>query len=199
MQPKPLHAREAVLASAVKAFARRGYAGTSVQDIIRATGLSKPTIYYYFESKAGLFRAILAYAYDESFRLMQNGGPNAKATCEQRLVQVAAALFDFASRHQDLTRLVFATVFAAPGEIPPESIDSVKRRRNFEFVLEIVRAGQKAGELDSSYDPVELAHGIFGAISHQIRTHLIQPQGPLNRLRAERVVALFCNGAWNGN
>jgi len=194
MGTKPLRARDAVLASAVKAFARRGYAGTSMQDILRATGLSKPTAYYHFKSKAGLFRAILAYAYDESFRLMQSGLKD-KATCQQRLVEVAAALFEFASRHRDLTRLVFATVFAAPQEIPPKSIDPVKRRRNFEFVLGIVQNGQKAGELDSACDPLELAHGIFGAISHQVRTHLIQRQGPLDRSRASRVVALFLNGA----
>src|SRR5439155_26318452 len=106
MQTKPLHAREAVLASAVKAFARRGYAGTSVQDILEATGLSKPTVYYYFENKAGLFRAILAYAYDESFRLMQTS-VSGKAACAQRLTGVASALFDFAIRHRDVTRLVF--------------------------------------------------------------------------------------------
>src|SRR5438093_12530684 len=134
MQTKPLHAREAVLASAVKAFARRGYAGTSVQDILQATGLSKPTIYYYFQSKAGLFRAILSFAYDESFRLMREGVKD-KASCAQRLVEVAAALFDFATRHQNLTRLVLATVFAAPEEIPPHSIDPGQRSRNFEFVL----------------------------------------------------------------
>src|SRR6266478_1636350 len=108
MQVKSLDARETVLASAVKAFARRGYAGTSVQDILDAAGLSKPTVYYYFESKAGLFRAILAFAYDESFRLMQ-AGLKGKTSCEQRLVEVAAALFDFANQHQNLTRLVFAT------------------------------------------------------------------------------------------
>ena len=194
MQSKPLRARETVLASALKAFARRGYAGTSMQDILRATGLSKPTAYYYFQSKAGLFRAILAFAYDESFRLMESG-LKGKTTCQARLVEVAAALFDFAARHQNLTRLVFATVFALPGEIPPNSIDPSKRQRNFELVLQIVRAGQKAGELDSAYATVELAHGIFGAISHQIRTHLIQPHGALDRRRAERIVALFYNGA----
>src|SRR5881392_1785653 len=176
MHSKALDTREAVLASAVKAFARRGYAGTSVQDILKATGFSKPTVYYYFQSKAGLFRAILAFAYDESFRLMR-AGLDGKTGCKQRLIEVAAALFDFANRHQNLTRLVFATVFAAPEEIPADSIDLAKRQRNFECVLGIVRAGQQAGEFDAAYDPVELAHGIFGAISHQIRTHLIQPQG----------------------
>ena len=194
MKGKPHDARRAVLSAAVKAFARSGYAGTSVQDILQVTGLSKPTLYYYFGSKAGLFRAILDFAYDESFRLMQ-AGVKGKTICQERLIELAAALFAFARRHQNLTRLVFATVFAASEEIPQGSIDLKKRRRNFEFVLGIVRAGQAAGELDASYAPIELAHAIFGAISHQIRTHLLQRQGPLDRRRAERVVTLFFQGA----
>ena len=194
MASQPENARQSILTSAIAIFARKGYAGASVQDILQATRLSKPTLYYYFKSKARLFRAILDFAYDESFRLMQ-AGVEKQTRCEKRLVEVACAVFAFAQDHQSLIRLVFATVFAAPEEIPPDSMDSAKRRRNFEFVLKIVRDGQQAGELDSSYDPVELTHGIFGAISHQTRTHLLEPQGALDRRRAERVVALFLDGA----
>ena len=194
MLEKRSDARQLVLVSAIAEFAKKGYAGTSVQDILRATRLSKPTLYYYFKSKAGLFRAILDFAYDESFRLMQ-AGVEKRTRCEERLIEVAAAVFAFARNHQSLIRLVFATVFAAPEEIPPDSIDSTKRQRNFEFVLKIVRDGQRAGELDSRYDPVELTHGIFGAISHQTRTHLLEAQGPLDRRRAKRVVTLFLDGA----
>ena len=186
--------RQAVLDSAVKAFAGKGYAGTSVQDILQATGLSKPTLYYYFKSKAGLFRAILDFAYDECFRLMQEAVATASG-CEGRLVAVATAFFHFAQRHQDLTRLVLATVFAAPGEIPGNCIDLSKRRRNFEFVLGIVREAQLSGEIDSRYNAEEVAHGIFGTISHQVRTHLLMPKGRLDRQRAGRVVALFLDGA----
>src|ERR1041385_883200 len=106
-------ARQAVLESAIKAFSQRGYAGTSVHDILKATGLSKPTLYYYFESKEGLFRAILAFAYDESFRRMQVA-TSGEGTCAERLVKMAAAVFAFATEHRDLMRLVFATIFAAP-------------------------------------------------------------------------------------
>jgi AcrR family transcriptional regulator len=194
MSDKPLPARDAVLGSAIAAFARKGYAGTSVQDVLRATGLSKPTLYYYFESKAGLFRAILDFAYDECLRLMQESVARAEQ-CERKLVAVATAIFEFAERHQNLTRLVFATVFAAPEEIPKGCIDLTKRRRNFEFVLAITRAGQKERVIDSAYDAEEVTHGIFGAISHQVRTHLLMPKGRLDRQRAERVVALFLNGA----
>ncbi len=194
MSDKAIPARAAVLESAIAAFARKGYAGTSVQAILRATGLSKPTLYYYFESKAGLFRAILDFAYDECFRLMEESVA-AVGGCDQRLVAVATAIFQFAERHQDLTRLVFATVFAALEEIPKGCIDLTKRRRNFEFVLGIVRAAQKERVIDSGYDVEEVTHGIFGAISHQVRTHLLMPKGKLDRQRAERVVALFLDGA----
>jgi len=187
-------ARQTVLESAIAEFARKGYAATSIQDILRATSLSKPTLYYYFQSKAGLFRAILDFAYDESFRLMQEGS-RGKRSCEEQLVEIASALFSFAERHQSLLRLVFATVFAAPEEIPATCIDPTKRRRNFEFVLQIVSEGQNNGELDGRFDAMELAHGILGAISHRARMHLIQPDGRLDRGCAERVAALFLNGA----
>ena len=84
---------------------------------------------------------------------------------------------------------------AAPEEIPKGCIDLTKRRRNFEFVLAIVRAGQKERLIDSRFDVEEIAHGIFGAISHQVRTHLLMPKGKLDRKRAERIVALFLDGA----
>jgi AcrR family transcriptional regulator len=187
-------ARQVVLESAIAEFARKGYAATSIQDVLRATGLSKPTLYYYFESKAGLFRAILDFAYEESFRMMQEG-TRGKKSCAERLVEITSALFSFAERHQSLLRLVFATVFAAPEEIPPKCIDPTKRRRNFEFVLQIVSEGLKKGELDAHFDPIDLTHGILGAISHRARMHLIQPQGRLDRACAERVTMLFLEGA----
>src|SRR5258705_1714765 len=111
-------ARQAVLESAIAEFARKGYAAASIQDILRATGLSRPTLYYYFQSKAGLFRAILDFAYDESFRMMQEG-TRGKKSCEERLIEIASALFSFAGRHQSLLRLGFATGFSAPEGIPP--------------------------------------------------------------------------------
>ncbi len=194
MTKKPEDARQRVLDSAIEAFARKGYAGTSITDILKATGLSKPTLYYYFENKAGLFRAILDFAFDEPYRLMTEGVA-AKIGTAEKLVGIATVLFDFCGSHQHLTRLASATVFAAPEEIPPDSINPAKRRRNFEFVLGVVRDGQKRGELDANQDPVELTHGIYGSISHQIRMHLIAPTGRLDRKRAERIVALFLNGA----
>lgn len=190
----PNEARQAILQSAIATFAHKGYAGTSVQDILQAAQLSKPTLYYYFENKAGLFRAILDYAYGESFKRMKEAAA-AEKTAEKQLVAVGTAIFAWARENQNLMRLVLATVFAAPEEVPAECVQPFKRRCYRELILEIIRAGQASGELDSKYDAKELMHGIFGAISHQIRSHLLLPEGELDRKLAERTVALFLNGA----
>lgn len=192
------NARQAILNSAISVFARKGYSGASVQDILEATGLSKPTLYYYFRSKAGLFRAIVDFAFDESFRLMSHA-VGEQRDCRRRLIAVAAAFFRFAEKNQDLMRLVLSTVFAAREEIPPDAINWQKRRRNFDFLTQVVREGQKAGELDADYDAIELTHSVFGAISHRIRNHLLEPEGSLDERYAQRVVALFLDGARNKN
>jgi AcrR family transcriptional regulator len=186
--------RQVILDSAIHVFARKGYAGASIHDILEATGLSKPTLYYHFESKAGLFRAILDRAHDQCLALMQ-ASVSGIDSIEERLIELAFALFQFAEQNQHLVRLMLASVFSAAEEIPPECIDMIKRRRNFEFILGLIREAQAAGQLDSRHPPEEVTHGIFGAISHHIRTYLLLPFDRLDRNRARRIVALFLDGA----
>lgn len=187
-------AEQAVLEAAVKVFARRGYAGASVESLLAATGLSKPTLYYYFNSKAGLFRAIVGFALDECHRLMAEA-VGRERDGQAELTAMADALFKFTLQHEDLMRLVFATVFAAPGELPPKSIDPAKRRRNFELVQSVMERAQKAGEFSRDFHAAELAHGFFGALSHHVRYHLLNHTHQLDAQRAARLVELFLAGA----
>ena len=191
----PRSAKEVVLGSAIREFARKGYSGTAIQDIVQATGLSKPTLYYYFRSKAGLFRAIMDFAYDECLSRMQDRVAKAYGGVKEKLTAVTTAMFEFAEKHPQLLRLVFATNFAAPEEIPAECVDKEKRRRNFDFVKGIVEEGVKAKELDGAFADVELAHGLYGAITHHCRLHLLCGEGKLNAKVAGRLVELFLCGA----
>lgn len=52
--PDPL--REQLLAAAARVFARKGYAGTKIQDIVREAGLSTGAVYGRFSSKDDLLR-----------------------------------------------------------------------------------------------------------------------------------------------
>src|ERR1700726_1607278 len=48
----------AVLRAAERIFAKQGFAGTSMRDISRASGVSQPLIHHYFRTKRGLYNEI---------------------------------------------------------------------------------------------------------------------------------------------
>ena len=54
-----LEVRERIVASALRYFSEKGYAGTSLREIAEAARTTKPMIYYYFKSKEGLYASTL--------------------------------------------------------------------------------------------------------------------------------------------
>ncbi|MHA7057307.1 TetR/AcrR family transcriptional regulator [Aquimarina sp. M1] len=53
--------RKQVLQSATEVFHKKGYNGTSMQDLVDATTLNRSSIYNSFGSKLGLFLEVLSY------------------------------------------------------------------------------------------------------------------------------------------
>jgi AcrR family transcriptional regulator len=51
--------REQILAAATRAFARAGFAATSLDDIAGEAGISRAILYRHFDSKTGLYQAVL--------------------------------------------------------------------------------------------------------------------------------------------
>jgi AcrR family transcriptional regulator len=51
--------RTVLLAAAAGEFAKNGPRGTRVQDIVKAAGVNERMIYHHFESKDGLYRAVM--------------------------------------------------------------------------------------------------------------------------------------------
>src|SRR6266511_3679956 len=54
--------REQILAAATAAFARTGFAATSLEDIAAEAGVTRAILYRHFESKADLYRSVLKRA-----------------------------------------------------------------------------------------------------------------------------------------
>lgn len=96
--------REKVLAAARRLFAERGVAGVTMEEIARAAGVGKGTVFHRFGDRAGLALALL----DDRERELQETilyghpplGPGAPAG--ERLVAFLDALLDFTVEHAEL-------------------------------------------------------------------------------------------------
>lgn len=156
--------REKILQSAENLFARKGYHETSMDDIVKESGLSKGAIYGYFESKQDLFLALsdkrLAFLLD---RIQSIFLPEDSAA--KKLEKALEITF---SNRVEVTREVCRVNMELWVEAP--RITSLQQRLNsryetaHKFVAEIIKEGVKKGEFRQGIDPHALASVLLAAI-----------------------------------
>lgn len=104
--------RRAILDAALRCFVERGYAATTIEDVLRGSGASVGSVYHHFGSK----ERIAAALYLEALRDYQAGflaALDAAADVEQGIRGIPIYHLDWVRRHPDLARFLFA-------ERPPE-------------------------------------------------------------------------------
>lgn len=186
--------RRQLLRAALKHFAHSGYAASSVQHIVDEAKLSKPALYYHFKDKAGLFQALVSEAHDERYRLLCEAAEQSPDIRGQ-LEAILTVLFDYFLRNRELMRISFATMFAAPGEVPEGLCYADKCERNFEFVHSLIKRAQKRGELAKRFDSQEMAFGFYGLVNSYLVSHLVMRDCQPDKKTAKRIVELFLAGA----
>ena len=135
--------RTRLLAAAAAVFARRGYDGSSINEITSEAGLSTGAVYAHYGSKAELFAAMLrAHCRDEVERLL--GGDLGVAD----LLAARGAVLDRRSPAEG-SLLVEAIVAAKRDpEVAAVLVSAFAERET--FMTELVQRAQRAGDIDSS-------------------------------------------------
>jgi len=64
--------RRQILMAALEAFSEKGYDKTSVNDIVKKSGLSKGTLYWYFENKQAIFIALVEMVFEDMVSYFRN-------------------------------------------------------------------------------------------------------------------------------
>ena len=103
--PAPVR-RDKVLEAGLQVFSERGYRA-SMDEIAKATGVTRTVLYYYFPTKKDLFRAVLEAQVTEFLRHIAPAVAT-QGTPEDRLRAVLDALLGFAESEPRGWDLVFA-------------------------------------------------------------------------------------------
>ena len=64
--------KDHIIATALPLLLEKGFKGTSIDMVVKACGVSKPTVYNHFSDKGALFREITAEALGELIQRLHN-------------------------------------------------------------------------------------------------------------------------------
>lgn len=96
-----------IVAAAREEFAKRGFAGARVNQIARRAGVNKQLLFYYYQSKRGLFEAVLSQSAGElEMALAGLAFPSSGGGPRERLRLTLQAQFEFLSRHPQIVALL---------------------------------------------------------------------------------------------
>ena len=160
MRTGPRHEilRAGILTAAADLFRQRGYRATTLDEIARRLGVSKPTLYGYFRSKEDLLaaifhRAMSLFERDLAAIRASRGNPAAQL---RRLVRfhVGAVIAE---------RSFLAVFFSEEANLPPRLGRAIRRRkaRYDRSVRAIVEAGVRNGSVRTA-NPRLLVFALLG-------------------------------------
>jgi TetR/AcrR family transcriptional regulator, transcriptional repressor for nem operon len=137
---------------------RHGYGGTSIQDLVEATGVGRGSLYAAFGNNDGLYRAAVD-RYREQYAtplidVLRSGAP-----ARELIRKVLVAVVDDVVR--DGSRLACLIVAAAMERVADDPETAERLRTTTESLedalTEMIAAGQAAGEVSDRQDARDLA------------------------------------------
>lgn len=171
-EPRPRYdlRRDEILDIAVAAFRRRGFAGTSMQDIGRALERTKGSLYYYFPDKEEILFHCHDRALDRIFQMARGVRASTRKPAERLrgLIEGHVALMV-----HEFHGTALALELSALGGRRLASV--VRRRDEYEQILRaVIRDGVRAG-IFRPVDPKLAAFAILGSINWIARWY--RPRG----------------------
>lgn len=155
--------RERLLETASGLFAERGFAPTSVQDIVEAAGVTKGAMYHYFSSKDDLLQQIytrlLALQAERLERIAAADLP-----ADAKLAAAAADLVVSTLEHLDDAMVSWRSMHMLPAD--RLALVRADRRRYHERFRGLIEAGQADGVFRAELPADLVAHQFFGGVHH---------------------------------
>lgn len=160
-----------ILDSAFEEFVRSGFAGTRVEDIADRVGVTKGTVYVYFETKEKLFEAMINH-FSVPFQALLARADGLGGTSTDSLTSILGLLYDQIAEDR-MTRELLRLVISEGHQFP----DLVDRHHD-QFIAPIIakieallRDGMASGEFRQM--PVEFSDMVVAPIMATTMLRLI--------------------------
>ena len=183
--------REAILRSAIKVFAQKGYFNSKVSDIAGEAGIADGTVYLYFKSKEEILHSVFDRAMEEFIAEGKREIAEIESA-ENRLRKIAELHLARLGADRDLA-IVFQVELRGSTKFMEEFSGG-----GFADYLDIIRQtiaeGQKEGIFRKDLKPITVAKILYGALDEMVTNWILSkreyPLAPM----ADEVLKIFFGG-----
>jgi AcrR family transcriptional regulator len=140
---------ESIQDAAIRVIARKGIAGASMNEIAEEAGISKGTIYLYFENQRDLIEKTVDRAF-ASLHVALGEAFESEGTCLERLRGVLRVKFGFLAAHADLLRIYAEMKFPEGPSTASVRCDRENRphfKEHQERLVAFLASAMEAGEI----------------------------------------------------
>ena len=183
--------RTRLLAAATELFANRGYAATTVREIVERAGVTKPALYYYFRSKEGIYLALMREPF-ERFVALVDGTAAEERTARERIVRLCLRAYDIFVEHLALARVMYAIYYGPPQGAPFVDFDAYHLRFQ-EAVLSLLEEGIRRREFRRG-EARDMMWAVVGAVNVATELELCRPAQSVGREGIRRMLGILFDG-----
>lgn len=109
--------QQRLLLAATEIFTSRGYAATSVREIVERAGVTKPVLYYHFTNKEGIYLALVEQLLTEFETRLAEGWEHG-GSARERVTAICVELYELVLARLDVVRFFYAVYYGAPQSAP---------------------------------------------------------------------------------
>jgi TetR/AcrR family transcriptional regulator len=185
--------RRKLLVGAADLFAQKGYASTTVREIVATAGVSKPVLYYYFHNKEGIYLELMRETFGKADGLLASTLEE-RGTATQKLTRFFDQAFSIFLENVQGVRVMYAMYYGPHQGAPLFDFDAFHFRIQ-QTIRRLVEEGIRKGEFRRG-NAEEMTWAILGALNVAIEVHLGHPDMSLGRQGLARVLRVIFQGIW---
>ena len=183
--------RQRLLVAAADLFNSKGYTATTVREIVKAAGVTKPVLYYYFHNKEGIFLELMRETYVK-FNELIDAIRSEKGSAREKLERFIDRSFCLFLEEITTVRLMYS-LYYGPHQGAPFFDFEIYHQKYQEVIRGLVEEGIRQKEFRAE-NPEDMVWVIIGAINVVIEVELGHPEVSLGREGLARLLKLLFRG-----
>lgn len=185
------HIREELMKAALTLFTQRGYSATTVRELVKAAGVTKPVLYYYFGSKEGLFLELMRTHFGR-LEAVIDVYRKGEGSVRKRLTAMLDKGFAYVRQDLDFIRLMHAVYYGPPGEAPYFDFDAYHQRYH-DLITRFFKEGIERGEFRPG-NAGDMAWITLGTVEIAIEDQICSQASRIDRNTLKRLLNLVFDG-----